>query len=129
MLRKTQGEVADPALLLHLFPDLENVWPLIGLQLQVLPNVIQESGPQGDRVEQSQISCQACCDLVIPVEEYHENLWSGIIIISLPILEIPRLLLPHRVIKLTFVKVDHLDKMSEVARISKQLVSHFSQRQ
>ena len=102
---KTEREIADPALLLHLLPDGQHIRPLVRLQLQVFGNVLEEGITQGGRVEQNQVSCQAGCDLVVP--EKKKSLES-IALCHLPVLEVPLLCFPYWVIKLALVKVNHL---------------------
>ena len=104
---KAEREIADPALLLHLLPDLQHIRPLVRLQLQVFGNVLEEGITQGGRVEQNQVSCQAGCDLVVP--EKKKSLESiATTFCHLPVLEVPLLCFPDWVIKLALVKVDHL---------------------
>ena len=76
----------------------------------MLADVLQEGAKQGSRVEKHQVGCQACGDLVVTEEEKVNCLRHlGGDTTHLPVLEVPLLLFSHRIIELTFVKVNNLD--------------------
>ena len=76
----------------------------------MLADVLQEGAKQGGRVEKHQVGCQACGDLVVTEKEKVYCLGNlSKDTTHLPVLEVPLLLFPHRIIELAFVKVNNLD--------------------